>query len=74
MLAATFHAPLFATMMIFEIVGDLRFLVPLTLGAGLAYGIARFFQPGSAYTFGFAGLGLALVPGTYAEVSEDAAI
>jgi len=35
MLSATFHAPLFGTMMIFEMVGDLRFLVPLILGAGV---------------------------------------
>ena len=53
MLAATFHAPLFATMIIFESVGDLSFLVPLTISAALAYGTARLFQPGSAYTFGF---------------------
>jgi len=73
MLAATFHAPLFATMMIFEMVGDLRFLVPLTMGAAIAYGLARFFQPGSAYTFGFPAMGLKFVPGTYteAEVTED---
>jgi chloride channel protein, CIC family len=71
MLAATFHAPLFATMMIFEMVGDLRFLVPLTLGAAIAYGLARFFQPGSAYTFGFPAVGLQFVPGTYTEVEVD---
>ena len=71
MLAATFHAPLFATMMIFEMVGDLRFLVPLTLGAAIAFGLARFFQPGSAYTFGFPALGLKFVPGTYTEVEVD---
>ena len=68
MLAATFHAPLFATMMIFEMVGDFRFLLPLTLGAAIAYGIARLFQPGSAYTFGFAPMGLKFIPGTYTEV------
>jgi CIC family chloride channel protein len=71
MLAATFQAPLFATMMIFEMVGDLRFLVPLTLGAAIAYGLARFFQPGSAYTFGFPAMGLKFVPGTYTEVQEE---
>jgi H+/Cl- antiporter ClcA len=71
MLAATFHAPLFATMMIFEMVGDLRFLVPLTLGAAIAYGLARFFQPGSAYTFGYPAMGLKFVPGTYTEVHVD---
>jgi CIC family chloride channel protein len=71
MLAATFHAPLFATMMIFEMVGDLRFLVPLTLGAAIAYGLGRFLQPGSAYTFGFPAMGLKFVPGTYMEVRVD---
>lgn len=70
-LAATFHAPLFATMMVFEMVGDVRFLVPLTLGAGFAYGLARFFQPGSAYTFGFGVLGVNFQPGTYTEVSGE---
>ena len=71
MLAATFHAPLFATMMVFEMVGDFRFLLPLTMGAAVAYGLARFFQPGSAYTFGFPALGVAFVPGTYTEVTLD---
>jgi CIC family chloride channel protein len=63
MLAATFHAPLFGTMMVFEMVGDVRFLVPLILGAALAYGIARLFQPGSAYTFGFQAAGRQLRAG-----------
>ncbi len=71
MLAATFHAPLFATMMIFEMVGDLRFLVPLILAAALAYGIARFFQPGSAYTFGFPAIDLKFVPGTFIKVDSQ---
>jgi CIC family chloride channel protein len=71
MLAATLHAPLFGTMMIFEMVGDFHFLVPLTMGAAIAYGLARFFQPGSAYTFGFPAAGLGFVPGTYTEVHQD---
>ncbi len=64
---ATFHAPLFGTMMVFEMVGDVRFLVPPTLGAALAYAIARLFQPGSAYTLGFPAAGVSFVPGTFVE-------
>ncbi len=71
MLAATFHAPLFGTMMVFEMVGDVRFLVPLILGAALAYGIARLFQPGSAYTFGFRSAGISFVAGTFTEARRD---
>jgi H+/Cl- antiporter ClcA len=62
---------LFGTMMVFEMVGDVRFLVPLILGAALAYGIARLFQPGSAYTFGFRPAGISFVPGTFTESRRD---
>ena len=73
MLAATFHAPLFGTMMIFEMVGDIQFLVPLTLGATIAYGLARFFQPGSAYMYGFGAMGVRFVPGTFRAEPTDVA-
>ena len=65
MLAGSFHAPLFATMMIFEMVGDYRLLAPLMLAAAIGYGLARPFQPGSAYTFVFPGLGIRLHPGRF---------
>jgi chloride channel protein, CIC family len=65
MLAGSFHAPLFATMMVFEMVGDYRMLAPLMLAAAIGYGLARPFQPGSVYTFGFPGLGIRLRPGRF---------
>ena len=65
MLAGTFHAPLFAAMMIFEMVGDYRMLAPLMLAAAIGYALARPFQTGSVYTFGFPGLGIRLHPGRF---------
>jgi len=65
MLAGSFQAPLFATMMIFEMVGDYRMLVPLMLAAATGYALARPFQTGSVYTFGFPRLGIHLRPGRF---------
>jgi CIC family chloride channel protein len=65
MLAGSFHAPLFGAMMIFEMTGDYRMLVPLLAAAAIGYGTARPFQAGSAYTLGFPALGIHLRPGRY---------
>ncbi len=65
MLAGSFHAPLFAAMMVFEMVGAYEMLVPLMLAAAIGYALARPFQPGSAYTFTFPGLGISLRPGRF---------
>ena len=65
MLAGTFHAPLFGAMMIFEMTSDYGMLFPLMLAAAIGYAVARRFQPGSAYTFTFPGLGIHLEPGTF---------
>jgi CIC family chloride channel protein len=64
-LAGTFHAPLFGAMMIFEMTSDYGMLFPLMLAAAIGYVVARRFQPGSAYTFTFPGLGIHLEPGTF---------
>jgi hypothetical protein len=40
-------------------------LFPLMLAAAIGYAVARRFQPGSAYTFPFPGLGIHLEPGTF---------
>ena len=65
MLAGTFQAPLFGTMMILEMTNHYGMLVPVLFGAALAYALARYFQPGSAYTFTLSGLGIRLKPGTF---------
>jgi chloride channel protein, CIC family len=65
MLAGTFHAPLFGAMMILEMTNNYLFLVPILLGVGIAYALARRFQPGSAYTFALPGAGVHLTPGTF---------
>jgi chloride channel protein, CIC family len=70
MLAGSFHAPLFAAMMIFEMVGAYPMLVPLMLAAAIGYGLSRPFQPGSAYTFGFPALGIHLRPGRFRPASS----
>jgi len=40
------------------------------LAAGIGYAIARYFQPGSAYTFAFPGMDIHLQPGTFTAVSK----
>jgi CIC family chloride channel protein len=65
MLAGTFHAPLFGAMMILEMTNNYGLLVPVLLGAALAYALARKFQPGSAYTFALTGAGLQMKAGTF---------
>jgi CIC family chloride channel protein len=67
MLAGTFHAPLFGAMMIFEMSGNYELLLPLLFAAAIGYGVARRFQPGSAYTFAFQPLGVRFIPGTFQE-------
>jgi CIC family chloride channel protein len=70
MLAGTFHAPIFGAMMIFEMNKDYGMLFPLLLAAGIGYAIARYFQPGSAYTFSFPGMDIHLEPGTFTTASK----
>jgi CIC family chloride channel protein len=70
MLAGTFHAPIFGAMMIFEMNSHYGMLFPLMLAAAIGYAIARRFQPGSAYTFVFPGMGIYLEPGTFEAVSS----
>ncbi len=65
MLAGTFHAPLFGAMMVLEMSDNYMFLVPILLGVGIAYPLARRFQPGSAYTFALPGAGIHLTRGTF---------
>jgi chloride channel protein, CIC family len=64
MLAGTFHAPLFAVAMLYEMTGNYAFLIPMFFAAGLSYLLARRFQPGSAYTFALRGAGLVVRQGT----------
>ena len=70
MLAGTFHAPLFGAMMILEMNSDYGMLFPLLLAAAIGYAVARRFQPGSAYTFVFPGMGIHLEPGTFTAVAS----
>jgi len=70
MLAGTFHAPLFGAMMIFEMSGNYELLLPLLFAAAIGYGVARPFQPGSAYPFAFKPLGIKFTPGTFEESSN----
>jgi len=65
MLAGTFHAPLFGAMMVLEMTNNYLFLVPILLAVGIAYALARRFQPGSAYTFALPGAGIHLKRGTF---------
>jgi chloride channel protein, CIC family len=71
MLAGTFHAPLFGAMMIYEMSGNYELLLPLLFAAAIGYGVAKPFQPGSAYTFVFKPMGVKFIPGTFQESSES---
>jgi CIC family chloride channel protein len=70
MLAGTFHAPIFGAMMIFEMNKDYGMLFPLLLAAGIGYAVARYFQPGSAYTFAFPAMDIHLEPGIFTTISK----
>lgn len=50
MLAATTHAPLMSSMMIFELTHDYEIIVPLLLACSLASAVSRRLLPGSVYT------------------------
>ncbi len=65
MLAGSFHAPIFAALMIFEMTGSYEMLVPLVLASAIGYALAHPFQPGSAYTTALHGAGLRLSPGRF---------
>jgi CIC family chloride channel protein len=71
MLAGTFHAPIFAFAMIFEMNSNYSMLFPLMMAAVIGYAVARYFQPGSAYTFSFPGMGIHLEPGTFKSLPGD---
>ena len=71
MLAGSFHAPIFAALMIFEMAGSYEMLVPLVLAAAIGYAIARPFQPGSAYSLALHGQGIRLAQGTFGRSPEQ---
>jgi chloride channel protein, CIC family len=71
MLAGSFHAPIFGALMIFEMAGSYEMLVPLVLAAAIGYGLARPFQPGSAYTLALHGRGIYLAPGTFRRKADE---
>ena len=50
MIAATTHAPLMASVLVFELSGDYAVVLPLVLGTALATTIARLLNPDSVYT------------------------
>ena len=54
-------------MMIYEMSGNYELLLPLLFAAAIGYGVARRFQPGSAYTFAFQPMGVTFIPGTFQE-------
>jgi H+/Cl- antiporter ClcA len=56
--------------MIFEMAGSYEMLVPLVLAAAIGYGLARPFQPGSAYTLALRGRGIYLTAGTFQRDAE----
>ena len=64
MLAGALHAPLFAAAMIYEMTGKYVFLISLFSVSAISDLLARRFQPGSAYTFAFPGMGLTVRQGT----------
>jgi CIC family chloride channel protein len=70
MLAGSFHAPLFAALMIFEMAGSYEMLVPLVIAAAIGYAAARPFQPGSAYTTALHGQGIRLTQGTFGRTQD----
>jgi H+/Cl- antiporter ClcA len=72
MLAGMFHVPLFGAMMIFKMSGNYEQLLPLLFAAAIRYGVAKPFQPGSAYTFAFKPLGVTFIPGTFQEEQHPA--
>jgi chloride channel protein, CIC family len=65
MLAGTFHAPLFAAMLMFQMSQQYVMLLPLLIAAAIGYAVANRFQSGSAYTYMFPDLGIQLKPGLY---------
>ena len=48
--AASIHAPLTATLMLFELTGDYEVIVPIMLAGILGLGVARRLEPASIYT------------------------
>ena len=70
MLAGSFHAPVFAALMIFEMAGSYEMLVPLVLASAIGFAIAHPFQPGSAYTTALHGRGIRLAQGTFRRRDE----
>jgi hypothetical protein len=45
-------------------------LLPLLLAAAIGYGVAKPFEPSSAYPFAFKPMGVRLTPGTFEESTD----
>lgn len=69
-LAGTVRAPLTAILLLFEMTGDYRIILPVMFAAGLSLLVARRLQPHSVYEYGLALKGIRLERGRDVEVLE----
>ncbi|MFN8498474.1 MAG: chloride channel protein [Anaerolineae bacterium] len=73
-LAGTVRAPLTAILLLFEMTGDYRIILPVMFAAGLSLLVARRLQPHSVYEYGLALKGLRLERGRDVEVMESISV
>ncbi len=70
-LSGTVRAPLTAILLLFEMTGDYRIILPVMFAAGLSLLVARWLQPHSVYEYGLALKGIRLERGRDVEVLES---
>ncbi|MFN8471776.1 MAG: chloride channel protein [Anaerolineae bacterium] len=73
-LAGTVRAPLTAILLLFEMTGDYRIILPVMFAAGLSLLVARRLQPHSVYEYGLALKGVRLEHGRDVEVLESISV
>ncbi len=69
--AATLHAPLSSILIVFEMTGDYRMILPLMLACYIATIAARRLSPHSIYTLKLARRGVELTPGSQGEILRE---
>lgn len=70
LLAGAVHAPLTAILLLFEMTGDYRIILPLMFAVAVSLLISRRLQPDSVYTLGLARHGIRLERGRAVDVLE----
>ncbi len=73
-LAGAVHAPLTATLLLFEMTGDYRIILPLMLSVAVSLLVSRRIQKDSVYSLGLARHGVRLERGREVEVLQTALV